>query len=243
MYYIIDVVLIAVIAVCMIIGYIKGFIDQVLDLVSGVAALFAAYFLSPLITPFVSERLLYGKIENYTTGALNNIISGAKAPDLFGSGQVNDSFRSFLSNFGADYDAIKAGFMEKATENAEEAVAGITKKIAGPVSYALSYAICFALIFIASLFILWLIKHLLDLAAKIPVLKHANKALGLVAGALLGIIIVWVISFGLKLGLPYLNAVAPKVFPQDLFEKSYVLRLTYYLNVLRMMIENKLLGS
>ena len=88
-------------------------------------------------------------------------------------------------------------------------------------------------LFLVSLLLLWILRHVLDLAAKLPVIKTANKILGLAVGAVLGVLIVWVLSAMLKLGLPYLSVMAPKVFPPDLFERSYVLRLTYYLNALR----------
>ena len=64
---------------------------------------------------------------------------------------------------------------------------------------------------------------------------------------LLGVLFVWVISALLKLGLPYLTIMAPKIFPEDLFERSIILNLTYYLNVLRGALDfsyiKKLLGN
>lgn len=236
-YIIVDLILAAIIIICTIIGFIKGFIDQVLDLVSGIAAFFTAYFVTPLVAPFVNEHLFYNKIATQTSNVLHNMYEGSGISALFSGGEVNEAFKNFISKFGADYDSLKQSFSEKAASSAEEAISGITEKVANPVSYAISYALCFIVIFIAALFLLWLIKHLLDLAAKLPVIKHANKALGLVTGALLGILVVWVVSLGLKLGLPYLHVMAPEVFPEDLFEKSYVLRFSYYLNALRSMID------
>ena len=148
--------------------------------------------------------------------------------------------------FGADYDAIQTKFADSVAQQTDKALDGIATHIAEPVSYALSYALCFIIIFVLVLVALWLIKHLLKLTEKLPVIKQANKVLGLVVGGVLGIIIVWVLSIMIKLGLPYLNVVAPTVFTEDLFEKSIILKLTYYLNAVRAMIDfsyiKKLIG-
>ena len=236
MYIAADAVLLAVIIICAIIGLVKGFINQILDLFSGIAAFFTAYFLSPLLAPFVNSRLFYGPISNYASGVISNMYGSAGVAELFGDGPVNESFRSFIGKFGADYDAIRQSFAEKAAHSAEEAIAGITEKVVSPVSYALAYALCFIVIFISALVLLWLIKHLLNLAAKLPVLKQANKILGLVAGTALGILVVWVITIGLKLALPYLNVMAPSAFPEDLFDKTFLLKFFYNVNVLRPLI-------
>ena len=227
-YIIYDAVLVLIIVLGMIIGYVKGFIDQVLDLLSGIAAFFAAYFLTPLIAPFISRQFLLTEISQKIAELVGGLGEG-----IFGDGAANETFRTITEKFGADYDAIKSEYLTAASQNWKTAGDAIADRIAEPVAMALSYALCFIVIFLLALFILWLIKHLLDLAAKLPVLKHANKFLGLVTGGLLGILIVWVLSLGLKLGLPYLNTLAPAVFPEDLFERSYVLRFAYYLNALR----------
>ena len=236
MYILIDVVLAAIIVLCMIIGYIKGFIDEVLDLISGVAAFIAAYFITPLVAPFVSKQFFITQISQKAAELIYALRDKAGNIDLFGGGAENEAFRSVLERFGADYGAIKEKFTVMLSEQSDKAVDAIAEHIAEPVSYALSYALCFVVIFVLVLFILWLIKHLLDLAAKLPPLEKANKALGLVVGAMLGILVVWVVSIGVKLGLPYLNVLSPQVFPSDLFERSFVLKFAYQYNVLRLLI-------
>lgn len=246
MYLAVDAVLVAVIALSAFIGYKKGFIDEILDLVSGIVAFFAAYFLTPLAAPYVNDHFLFDKISQKAADLINGLIAGSGG-DVFGDGSANETFRSIVGKFGADYDVIKDRFTGMMSQQSAKAVSAISTHIAKPVSYALSYALCFIIIFIAALFILWLIKRLLDLAAKLPPLEKANKALGLIVGVLFGILFVWVISVVLKLGLPYLSVMAPSVFPEDLFEKSYVFRAAYYLNALRSMVNisyiNKLLGT
>lgn len=236
MYIIVDIILVSIIVLFTIIGYKKGFINQVLDLASGVIAFFAAYFITPLVAPVVSKHLFYDNIAGHISSAINGMREGEGVSGLFGDGKANEAFREFISRFGADYETVKQNFAANAEQSADETVSGITEHVASPVSYALSYALCFIVIFIAVLILLWVLKHVLDLAAKLPVLKHANKILGLVVGFLFGILVVWVVALVIKLGLPYLNAKAPSVFPEDLVDRSYVLRFSYYINALRPMV-------
>ena len=117
-YIIVDLILAAIIIICMVIGFIKGFIDQVLDLVSGIAAFFTAYFVTPLVAPFVNEHLFYNNIADRTSSVLHNMYEGSGISDLFGGGEINDTFRNFISKFGADYDSLKQNFAEKAASSA-----------------------------------------------------------------------------------------------------------------------------
>jgi uncharacterized membrane protein required for colicin V production len=237
MFIIVDAVLLAVVAICAIVGWKKGFVDRVLTFFSGIIAFFAAYFITPLIAPTVNEKLFYNVLADKTREAISGMAEGVGKAELFGSGDKNAAFREFIAKFGADYDGIKQTFSQKAEEAGEGLVNGITEKIVNPVSYAVSYALCFIVIFILALIIVWIVKKALDLTAKLPVLKTANSALGLVFGILTGVLIVWVLSAAVKLCLPYLHIMQPEIFPEDLFEKSIVLKLTYYLNALRGMID------
>lgn len=232
MFILIDVILVAVLVICMIIGWVKGFIDEVLRLLSGLLAFFIALFLTPHIAPVLNDHLFYGRISGYMSEQMDEIDRNNEG-DMLEEGKANDALRALLEKLGADYDEIKESISKRANDGEQALKEGITEKAAKPVSYAISYAICFVVLFLVSLLLLWILRHVLDLAAKLPVIKTANKILGLAVGAVLGILIVWVLSAMLKLGLPYLSVMAPKVFPPDLFERSYVLRLTYYLNALR----------
>ena len=246
MFIIVDIVLVAIIALCMFIGWKRGFIDQILTFFSGLIAFVAAYLLTPLLAPLVSKHLFFTQISQKASELIHNIGDGISGAELFGGGKANETFRAILQRFGADYDVIKEKFASLVSEGSDKASDAIATHIAEPVSLALSYALCFIVIFIAALILLWILKHVLNLAAKLPVIEKANQALGLVFGALIGIIIVWVLSAMIKLCLPYLNILQPEVFPEDLFEKSFVLRLTYYLNAIRSLVDfsyiKKLLG-
>lgn len=246
MFVIIDIVLLAIFALCLFIGWKRGFIDQIFSLLSGIAAFFTAYFVTPLVAPVVSKHLFLDRISEKISELIHNIGDGISGADLFGTGKANETFCGILEKFGADYDAIKENFAETVSQNADKASDAIAKHVAEPVAYALSYALCFILIFIAALIILWLVKHLLKLTEKLPVIKQANQVLGLIVGGVLGIIIIWVLSVMIKLGLPYLCTVAPKVFPEDLFDRSLILKIMYKLNAVRAMIDfsyiKKLIG-
>lgn len=232
MFIIIDVILVAILVICMIVGWKKGFIDEILRLLSGLIAFFIALFLTPHVAPVLNDNLFYGRISGYMSEKMDDI-DREKDGDIFGSGSANEAFRDLLEKLGADYEQIKESVTERAEKNDEEVKQSITEKAAKPVSYAIAYAISFIVIFLLAILLLWLLRHVLNLAAKLPVIKTANQILGLVVGALFGVLIIWVISAMLKLGLPYLSNMAPKIFPSDLFERSYVLRMTYYLNALR----------
>ena len=62
MYIVIDIILAAIVIICLIVGWKRGFIDEALRLLSGIIAFFCAYFITPYAAPYVNEHLFYGRI-------------------------------------------------------------------------------------------------------------------------------------------------------------------------------------
>ncbi|MBO4422505.1 MAG: CvpA family protein [Clostridia bacterium] len=245
-YYTVDIALGAVILIFIAIGFIKGFIDQIADLLSAAAAFVCAFLFTPVIAPVINDKIFYPRISAYASDALTKAVGGADLSTMFEDGRAAPLLKDLLGLFGADYDSIKAAFFEKISHSYEAAVANVTEKIASPVSYALAYAVCFLVLFVVVFIVVWVLTHALGLFSKKDELRRADRILGALLGAVTGVAVAWVLAIVLRMGLPYLQILKPSVFPDDLFERSYLFKAAYYINPLRKVVDlsyiNKLFG-
>ncbi len=232
---VIDIILVAIVIISIIIGIVRGFADRALGLLSGVASFILAIVFAPALSSFFYERYLFSRLTNFISEKLQALAEGSELKNLLENGSANENFRRLLENLGIDYGTVSGKISDGA--------AGISESIAEPASRIASYAVAFILIFLASLLAFFLIRLLLKLVIKAPALRKADRIIGAIFGAVLGIAVVWVISIVLKMGLPYLSTLIPEVFPEDLFEKSFVLRIFYDINALKDMFDFKKLRS
>lgn len=191
MNYIIDIVLIGLIALIAFLGSKKGFILTVFDLFSGIASVVIAKITAPIAAAAVYDNIAKKAVmafleEKYS--AVGNAMTDAVS-SVFGF--LPDGMYAFASKAGLlDASAISQGVLSKITTVAE-----IEANIARPVVTAIINIICFAVISFVAVIVLRIVGKLLsEVLSKIKVLEKFNAVLGGVAGVLKGVIYVLVIA-------------------------------------------------
>ena len=114
----------------------------------------------------------------------------------------------------------------------EIGVTEISSFMAAPLARAISNILGFGLVFIALLLVLGIFTIILDKICKLPVLKTANTFLGIVLGAVLGLLFAWLIAAVIGGALPQLSKAYPEAFDPMTMENSVVLRWLYNFNPL-----------
>ena len=185
---VLSVVLILIVAIFAVIGAKKGFFATV------------AGFLSPLASLLLTV-LFYKPVAAFLKSTLfANMISDVPLPEIDASGDVISQL---------------TGLMEYLENNdLGEVTAAIKDNVMAEV---LSIAIAIIGLFLVLLIAIKIVFRLLDLVAKLPVLKQANGLLGGIIGACEGFIWCWV--FALVFGsfiFPALNAGNPELFTTDM---------------------------
>ena len=230
---VIDLILVLIIVISIIVGYKRGFADRALGLLSGVAAFIIAFLTAPKLQQFIYERFVFNRLTVFISEKLSALAEGSNFKNLLEEGAANESLKAFLANIGVNYDSV----CEQISSGG--AAESISQNISEPVARIAAYALAFIIIFLGALLALFLIRLIFKALVKLPVLKTADKVLGVIFGAVIGIAVVWVISIALKMSLPYLTALWPQLFPEDLFETSYILRLFYDVNALKDIFDYK----
>lgn len=185
---VLSVVLILIVAIFAVIGAKKGFFATV------------AGFLSPLASLLLTV-LFYKPVAAFLKSTLfANMVSDVPLPEIDASGDVISQL---------------TGLMEYLENNdLGEVTAAIKDNVMAEV---LSIAIAIIGLFLVLLIAIKIVFRLLDLVAKLPVLKQANGLLGGIIGACEGFIWCWV--FALVFGsfiFPALNAGNPELFTTDM---------------------------
>ena len=185
---VLSVVLILIVAIFAVIGAKKGFFATVAGFLSPLASLLLTVLFYKPVAAFLKSKLFA------------NMVSDVPLPEIDASGDVISQL---------------TGLMEYLENNdLGEVTAAIRDNVMAEV---LSIAIAIIGLFLVLLIAIKIVFRLLDLVAKLPVLKQANGLLGGIIGACEGFIWCWV--FALVFGsfiFPALNAGNPELFTTDM---------------------------
>ncbi len=205
---IVDIALIAVLALCVFLGWKKGFIHAI--------SKFLTYILS-----FIIANIFWKHIAVYV-GRIpfiqNLITEGVEGPVFEEGASFMDKIKSMFTFMAGDM--IQNG-------NAENSTAVMNNYLAE----MLTMIISFALIFIVAMLLLKLVFRLLNaIINKIPVVKQLNGILGAVTGFLNGSIWTWAIAnLFVKAFLPTLNRINPNIFSMEIAD-SFIVTLCTKIN-------------
>lgn len=212
---IIDLVIIATLALTAYLGYRKGFILTLCSFLAIFIALFGAVYLSNLLCEPVG-RLIQPALEssivqiftkeaeqhNLPTSAISidPAASGPGQEDMEPTINFNDALAVLkeVSFFSAFVESLQDTINTTVSQTLHGAARTIANHLAREIARVLLFAVCFLLVII-----LWtLISHILDLAFRLPVLSTINAAGGLALGLVKGVFIVWVLAWLISSVIP-----------------------------------------
>ena len=206
---IIDLVIIAILAICIIVGYVKGLTGCLIKILSCILSLVIAFTLFIPVSNFIIKNT---NIDDDLEKWVRNIIVSSDNKE-----QKNEEIPEAMT----DYINSK---VEEVANNAKENIADIAAK---DVAQTIVKAGTWIALFIAARIVLILLKFITSLIAKLPVIKQFDKLGGIIYGALEGLIIVY---FALAV-ISFITPVTKGNLQQDI-NKSYIGGFMYQNNLL-----------
>lgn len=208
MVYIIDIIIILLIALSVYLGYKRGFVKTVFSCFSLVIALFSASVFGPYIGAFIKTTPVYGtmagsikaEISEYFDDALENGQELSHTKD----GDESSALASSLFRFGFDMQQVKEGYENALESGAENAKEQISEKMTDKALSCFANALGMLIAFILSLILLRVISSLLSQVVKLPLLSTLNRLSGLVAGFVFGVFGVFVLCMAVEILLPFI---------------------------------------
>lgn len=162
MNYLLDLIVLAIIALSTFIGYKKGLIKVAFGLVSFILAIVLSVVLYKPVSNFIIE---YTPLDDYIEQTVSERLNSPETTD--------EETQNIVSNY---YNNIK---------NAS------TNVIADGISKTIINISCMIIVFIASKLVLLLFKFVGNLIAKLPLIKQINNAGGFLYGLLRSFIIIY----------------------------------------------------
>lgn len=191
MNYIIDIVLVLLIALIAFLSSKRGFVMTVFDLFSGVASVVIAKFAAPHAAAFVYDKVAKEIVMKFLEEKYNAV--GAAMTDAVSSvfGFLPEGIYAFAEKTGMlDASSLSQDVLSKITTVAE-----LEAKIARPVVTAVINIVCFALIAFVAVIVLKVLGKLLSgIISKIKIIGKFNSLLGGITGVLKGVVYVFIIA-------------------------------------------------
>lgn len=189
MAYLIDGIAIALFALMVFLGYRKGFIRTV----SGVISFVLALVLSAMLAAPVAEYVYTNSIQSSVTQILEDNL-GKDSPTVEQLDEALEDMPTFISErlaiSGITDGETLLNYVGHVPDG-ETAATEIEKTIVRSVVYPVLEAVFSLILFVVLQILLSFLLRLLNLLAKLPLIKKINKWAGLLAGAVQGVL--WVL--------------------------------------------------
>lgn len=199
---IIDIIIIAIIAVSGFFAYKKGFIGTLFSLLGTVVAIALSLMLCTPVSAFINDNFVNPAVKSYIVKAVDSSSIGQTYEQALSNGadivkkvkEMPASLKSVLDLAGINAEEIIAE-ANKTEANAEAAVDNLINKISTPISGAISRVVALVGLFIVLSIALWVVCKLITAVFNaLPLGKKLNKFGGLAFGIVRGLLIVLVIS-------------------------------------------------
>lgn len=205
-----DVILIAVLAVCVVIGWRRGFIRALRG--------FVTYIIS-----FAVANSLYRVIAKsiITLPFLQNMITDVEMPELPANATFMDKVSTIVKYISEQTEGT-------GSQDISETIQAVINNY---IAELLAAIIGFIVIFLVMVLVLKLLLWILDMVvSRTPIIRQANGLLGCLIGLLNGFFWTWMVSnVFVNFALPLLNDKWPTVFVPEMAD-SFVVNLCTKIN-------------
>ncbi len=188
---VLDILFVLIAAIFIVVGIRKGFIKSLIQSAKLLLSIVAMYFLGSPMAQFLKDQFIfkgvYDFVHNFVDGIYQQSTAGMNAEEILASFppfMVNDQVKADVNASIADAEQSGAALVES-----------ISNIVANPVSDVISNILGYVLTFVLALIVLsiaaWFLTKLAD---RITFIGKVNRILGGVWGALMGIIVLFMIA-------------------------------------------------
>lgn len=216
-------------------GYRKGFIKSLLGLACVLIAAVCASLLTPPVSAWLSDKYVEDAVKDTVSSSIHTVIDDSDSTDK-SEGLFSAIDKFVIGDSGAATDKYVSQILDSTLS--DDAVDSVSGEIAKTISRPLCNSAAFFIIFIISSLLVRIVASLLDGVFRLPVLKQANKLLGLVFGLLCALIFMMVVSRVFVCMLPWLSGLTDGKIGQDVLNGSHLLSFFSKYNVFKEIIKD-----
>jgi len=182
-----DAITLIIILVSVIICIKRGFVDSIFRSLGFITAVFCALILTNSISLILKEAFVEDLSYTFVKSAVCKTEDGRGFDNVLADiVEKNPELCLALEHIGVDVEEIESFAKELDTENSEEAMELLVKKIATPMCNLLSDVIAFLIAFGVLFLLIKLAAWALGAIVKLPLVKSVNRTVGALYGIVLG---------------------------------------------------------
>ena len=205
---IVDIVIIAILALSVIMGYKKGLINVIFNIFAFLLAIIITLVLYKPVSNIIIENTdIQAKIETA-------IIENTKGEENKKEEKTENGIQKYIENT-----------MQNAEEDAKSKAIEVVAK---DVSTKCIEIITALILFVITRIILIVLKFLTETLANLPIVKQCNEIGGLLYGVIKGILIIYVILTIMF----FIISLKPEGMTENLIETSYITKFLYNNNII-----------
>ena len=214
---VLDIAVVLIILINVIIGAKKGFIRTAYSFIKFAASAVCAFFFAKPLAAVIKTTDIYRSTESSLIEKLCDYIKNGNIDLTESISQSKAQIDEFLSSIGLSFDKL-FGAGEVATG---ESVMEFSRGIVEPVCSALATVIAFVAIFLVASLALFIVMKVLDAFASVPVIKQFNSLLGALAGAIVAVLLVFILIMLISALTPFLETVGV-VINEEAISATYI---------------------
>ncbi len=233
-------VVLAIFALCIILGWKRGFVRIVFSLAATVIALILTLILCPItINVLKSQGGVYDKIYKGVDSFidLDEAYKKVAASDDADKQTLEEKLDTMMENIGlpsiirksvVESDIVQNLSGEKGEEFQKNELAKLETVICENLTATTINALGFIITLLIVIIVLFILGKTLDLLAKLPLLKQVNAWLGILVGAAEGLLLVWIFFTVVTMfaatpfGQNMLGMITENGFLQFLYDKNVI---------------------
>ena len=191
---ILDILFVVIAAIFIAVGVKRGFIKSLIQSAKLILTIVATYFLGSPVAAFIKEKFVFPKVYDFWYEKINGIYQSTSAtteelratvesaPDIFLAPEKKAEILNSLSEENG------AAMVESVSNNLSTPIADVISNIIG---YAVTFVLAFVILTVAA----WLLTKIAD---RFSIIGTANRILGGVFGAAVGVIILMIVAVIVK---------------------------------------------
>lgn len=197
MSFLLDFIIIAIIAVTVYFAAKNGFVKTAISAVSFIVAIAVTAIFAEPLADALKDAPFAETVETAVTDMVKDSISDENGLEEFVNGE-SDGLNAVLGLAGIEKSEFISWYNESL--NGEDgAMTAVAKYIASPIIDIIALLVAIVILYIGTQILLSIVAFFLNKLANLPVLRTANKGLGVVLGVVLALFRVFLFCFAMNL--------------------------------------------
>ena len=217
---VLDILIVVIAGLTVFFAVKNGFVKTVLSAASFIISLIVAFTLVGTVRDAFLDSALAGSVREAVNASITSFVTDGGDTE----GELPE-FLTKLEFIGVDKTELEEKWNAWRQENTESLKTELVNFVSEPVIYSVSTLIAFLLLFIGTSLVLKILTYLLDRLTDLPVLRQANKALGLVAGVVLAVLRIYLFCAAVRLLIPCAETLEISLISSIRPENTFLFRL------------------